>query len=372
MEFAFCLFKYFPFGGLQRDFLRIAKVCLDRGHGVDVYAGDWQGEIPDGLRVTLLPSRRLTNHRRCASFAAKAGRCLAEENYDTVVGFNKMPGLNVYFAADTCFTARAFRRSFLFRLSGRCRTYMRLERAVFDRESKTEILLISEREKTFFKTYFKTPEKRFHLLPPGIAGDCLAPANAAEVRADLRRELSIGEDQNVLLMVGSAFKTKGVDRAISSLTSLPSELFENTVLLIVGDDNPKPFKRLARRSGVEDRVRFIGGREDVSRFLVSADLLVHPAYLEAAGMVLIEAMAAGLPVLVSAVCGYCFHVERAGAGEIIPSPFRQKTFNKMLTSMLLSEKREKWRHNGMAYIKNTDVFSLPEKAADIIERVASG
>ena len=98
MKLAFCLFRYFPFGGLQRDFLRIANMCLARGHSVDVYTWDWEGEMPDELRVFILPVMGLTNHKRRESFSKKVGFMLAEKQYDTVVGFNKMPHLDVYFA----------------------------------------------------------------------------------------------------------------------------------------------------------------------------------------------------------------------------------------------------------------------------------
>ncbi|MBW2329856.1 MAG: glycosyltransferase family 4 protein [Deltaproteobacteria bacterium] len=370
-KFAFCLFKYFPFGGLQRDFLRIAKVCLERGHQVDVYTGSWQGEIPDGLDVSILPLRGFTNHRRYESFAKRLSESLAAKHYDAVVGFNKMPGLDVYFASDTCFAAKASARSFWYRLTGRCRSFLRLERAVFDRESKTEILLISEQEKGFFMDYYGTAEERFHLLPPGITRDRLALHNAAEVRAELRCELAIRCDQNIVLMVGSGFRTKGVDRAIRAMSALPPKLRGKTVLLIVGKDKSKPFRRLAKRLGIAEQIRFVCGREDVPRFFVAADLLLHPAYRENTGTVLIEAMAAGLPVLVTDVCGYSYHIERAGAGELVPSPFKQETLNELLASMLTSEKKSQWQRSGREYVANTDVFSLPEKAADIIEQVAA-
>lgn len=371
MKFAFCLFKYFPFGGLQRDFLNIAKYCLTRGHQVDVYTGTWHGEKPDGLNVSILQVSSFTNHRRSVSFAKRLNECLAETGYDAVVGFNKMPGLDVYFASDTCFAARAFERGFWYRLTPRCRSYLRLEGAVFHRQSKTVILLLSEHEKKVFIDYYGTTEERFHLLPPGISRNCLVPNNAIEVRAELRRELAIGSDQNVVLMVGSGFKTKGVDRAILSLSDLPPALRQNTILLIVGEDKARPFRRLAKRSGIREQVRFVGGREDVPRFLLAADLLLHPAYLENTGSVLVEAMAAELPVLATDVCGYSYHIERAGAGEIVSSPFKQEKLNQLLTSMLTSDKKNQWQRGGREYIANTDVFSMPEKAADIIEQVAA-
>jgi len=370
-KFAFCLFEYVPFGGMQRDLLRIVEVCRGRGHRVDVFARYWQGDLPDDLKVSILPGRGFTNHRRCESFAAGLEKFLAAKEYDVIVGFNKMPGLDVYFAADSCFAAKAGARNSLYNLTGRCRTYLRLERAVFSKKSRTEILLLSKKEKQAFIDYYGTQEERFHLLPPGIAKDRLAPHNAGEIRAGLRRELDILPDQNVVLMVGSGFKTKGVDRAIRAVSSLPKRLSESTILLVVGEDKEGPFKRIARRLGAANQIRFVGGREDVPRFLAASDLLIHPAYREMAGMVLIEAMAAGLPILATDVCGYSYHIKRADAGELVISPFRQKTLNGLLTHMLKSEKIDRWKKNGMEYVASTDVFSLHEKAADIIEQVTA-
>ncbi|XNM52069.1 glycosyltransferase [Escherichia coli] len=58
--------------------------------------------------------------------------------------------------------------------------------------------------------------------------------------------------------------------------------------------------------------------------MAAADLLLHPAYQEAAGIVLLEAITAGLPVLTTAVCGYAHYIVDANCGEAIAEPFRQE------------------------------------------------
>jgi len=370
MKFAFCLYKYFPYGGQQRDFLRIANSCIKRGHHVDVYTASWEGDIPNGFQIYVLPIKGFTNHRRRESLAENLKKYVASKSYNAVIGFYKMPGLDIYFAADSCFAAKALEKSIWYRMTPRCRSCLDLERAVFGRHSETHILLISEQEKKFYMDYYGTQEKRFHFLPPGISKDRIAPKNFSSIRTKLREELNIRPDQKIVLMVGSGFKTKGVDRAIRAVAALPSVLKEKTLLIIVGKDNSRPFTRLARRLDIVQNLHFTGGRDDVPRFLVTADLLLHPAYRETAGMVLLEAMAAELPVLATDVCGYSYHIERAAAGELLPSPFKQEKLNQLLESMLTSEKREQWRRNGGKYIANTDVFSLPEKAVDIIEKVS--
>ena len=373
---AFCLFDYFPHGGLQRDFLSIAKECAIRCH-VDVYTGSWTGERFDNINVKILPVRGITNHGRSECFSRQFNQHVKPGMYNAVVGFNKMQGLDVYFAADTCFAAKAKKKSFVHRISSRYKTYMRLERAVFDKKSKTEILLISEREKPFYSDFYGTANSRFHLLPPGIDINLTADVNK-KIRSAICWELSEYNNKIdikdsgciLILMVGSGFKTKGVDRSIRSVAALPDKIRQKTVLLIVGRDNKKPFLKLSRRLRVSDRVFFMGVRDDAHNFFISSDLLLHPARVETAGKVLLEAMACGLPVLVTDVCGYSSHVKNANAGELLYSPFNQKALNKLLLSMLTSQKKEYWGKKGSEYVLKNDLSGMTQKAVDFIMKAA--
>jgi UDP-glucose:(heptosyl)LPS alpha-1,3-glucosyltransferase len=140
-------------------------------------------------------------------------------------------------------------------------------------------------------------------------------------------------------------------------------------LIVIGHDNFRPFKRLARRLDIAERLLFFHGRPDIPRFLFAADLLVHPAYRETTGTILVEALAAGLPVLASDVCGFSPHVARSGGGRLVASPFDQKVFNGLMADMLVSPRRAQWRRNGIRYVQQTDVFSRAQRAVDMIERL---
>lgn len=70
MIVAFCLYKYFPFGGLQRDFMRIAQTVAARGHHVRVYTQSWEGECPDVFELIKVPVKSHTNHGRNAEYFA--------------------------------------------------------------------------------------------------------------------------------------------------------------------------------------------------------------------------------------------------------------------------------------------------------------
>lgn len=354
MKFAFIIFKYFPYGGAQRDMMRIARACAARGHEVHIYTQSWNGPTPDtGSTPHILPGKGWLNHYRYRDFIRQAHAAIFALGADYVVGFNRVPGLDAYFASDPCFIDRAqTRRNPFYRISGRYRFFAECERAVFAPDSGCEILLLSPREKDSFQHWYATPDSRFHLIPPPMPADRFIEMNADEARSSVRSEFGFAADDTLLLLVGSGFRTKGLDRAIQGLAALPPNMRNKTRLLAVGQDNPKAFVKLAEKLGLADRVCICAGRDDIPRLMRAADLLVHPARSELAGHVLIEAMAAGLPVLVSEVCGYAFHIAQAGAGELVPAPFIQTAFEQQLEHMLTSANRDDWQANGKEYARN--------------------
>lgn len=369
MKLAFCLFNYFPFGGLQRDFLRIAKLCVEHGHEIDVFTMAWDAEPEPGLHIHLLAAPGKQNHSRCASFIKNCHVQLAARAYDVVIGFNKMPGLDIYYAADVCYQTRVREhRTFITRYMPRYCQMVAFERAVFAKGKQTEILLLSQKQQTEYTQCYHTEAERFHLLPPGIAKDRIAPNNADEIRKTIRQREGIGAHQIILLAVGSGFKTKGLDRTLKSIAALKPQLRNNCSLWVIGDDNPRYFAKLAQRLNIAEQIKFFGGRADVPDFLLAADFLIHPAYHENTGTVLLEALASGLPVLTVDVCGYAHYVTDAEAGLVLSSPFEQNDLNKALTYLLTTNKRTQWQKNALNFAKNTDIYSLPNKAVDFIEK----
>jgi UDP-glucose:(heptosyl)LPS alpha-1,3-glucosyltransferase len=227
--------------------------------------------------------------------------------------------------------------------------------------------MISTVQQPLFAKHYGTPAQRFHLLPPGIAPDRRAPANTADIRAAFRREFKLGDTDLLLVQIGSGFKTKGLDRTLKALAALPEPLRQRTRLIVIGQDDPKPFIVQMHALGIGDRVSILKGRSDIPRFLLGADLLVHPAYNENTGTVLLEAVVAGLPVLASAACGYAHYIDDAEAGRIVPAPFEQDQFNAMLAKMLVDDDaRQRWSANGLAFADRADLYSLPDRAADVI------
>lgn len=366
MKIAFCLEHYFLYGGLQRDFLKIATLCYERGHQIDVFTMNWQGEQPAGWNIYPLGRLGLQNHVCSYRFSQELKKYLNKNTYDKVVGFNKTPDLDFYFAADPCYKALTHKtKSFWHYLSPRYKMYNALEERVLT-NSKTKIFCLTHQQVESFEKYYPGAEKKIILLPPGIDRAHCAKDDAEKIRTDFREKLGRTENDFILLMLGSGFKAKGLDRALRSLASLKKK--HNVYLYVLGEGPITIFKRLAKKLGIESRVYFMNGQKNVSEWLQTADLLIHPAYLELAGHVLIEAIVAGLGVVTTDVCGYAEYVKRAQSGIVLPSPFSQSELNKILEAILNSKLlRAKWRQNGISFGQENQLYNMHEKVVEILE-----
>lgn len=374
MVLAFCLYKYFPFGGLQRDFLRIAMACQARGHQIRVYTQSWEGERPEQFEIIIVPTSSGTNHGRNAQYCEWVMAHLKQHPVDRIVGFNKMPELDVYFAADVCYAQKvAEEKGFFYKLTPRYKHYVAFEKAVFQKGKATQLMMLTPHQITHFEKHYGTESDRFHMLPPGIAVDRKYDQQIVDAKRIYREKNQIPESAFLLLQVGSDFKRKGVDRTLKAMAALPENIRNNTLLMVVGQDKPVKYQRLAETLGITKQVSFFSGRNDIAELMAAADILMHPAYQEAAGIVLLEAIVAGLPIIVTEVCGYASFIDKAQCGVVVNEPFEQTVLNQALCDSLQdTQKRTQWVNNAKYYADTEDLYSLPEKAADIILGCSNG
>jgi glycosyltransferase involved in cell wall biosynthesis len=136
----------------------------------------------------------------------------------------------------------------------------------------------------------------------------------AEARERLVRELNVPRDATVLVTVNVLRAGKGVEVLLEAMQQI-----DDAVLVIVGDGPMREeWSRHAEQQGIADRVRWAGFRRDVDALLAGCDLFVHPSLDDAFPTVLLEASAAGLPVVASNLGGIPEIVVDA-TGRLVPS-----------------------------------------------------
>lgn len=374
MRLAFCLFKYFPYGGLQRDFMRIAQKCYEKGHEIVVYTMSWEGVQPQHFTINIINCNQITNHAKITSFTKKVGDSLIIDKVDLVIGFNKMPGLDIYYCADTCYVAKVEEQKknlskLFYKLTNRYKTYSKLEHEIFN--NTTKVLYISKNEQNIYNSIYKHKSNLNYLLPPNINKQRFIPEldvdKKLEIKHRLAKELGLDYKKNWLLMVGSGFKTKGLDRSIHLLRYLKDKKV-NASLIVIGQDNPSKFNRLAKKLGVTEDLRVISGREDIRDFMTVSALLVHPAYRENTGTVILEAIIMGLPAVVSGTCGYSHYVEEAKCGMVTREPFSQSEFNTSVLGLLgNNDLLNAMTESGLKFRESADIYSADETILGVIE-----
>lgn len=167
-------------------------------------------------------------------------------------------------------------------------------------------------------------------------------------------------------MVGSGFKTKGVDRAIKLIHSLKNKGM-NVNLIIIGQDNPSIFINQAKKLGISNSITFLPGREDIANFMSVATMLLHPAYRENTGTVILEAIIMGLPVVASNICGYSQYIRQSGCGEVVAEPFMQHEFEQKVYNIIKNNLNIIQSSKGLAFRDRADIYNADQKIIDIIE-----
>ena len=368
MKIALAIFKYFPHGGLQRDFMRIAKELLKRGHEVTVFTRSFEGDCPEGLKVEYLKVKSLTNHGKGAEFGKLFNKAAA--GFDVKFAFNRIPGAEFYFAADNCIMSEALNSypEWFLKVSPRHRAILAQERSVMAEGSGTKIFYIAEKQKKDFQKFYRTEEERFFYLPPGLNESCFRSEDAEVRRQKKRAALALAEDDILLVLVGSFFEGKGADRLLTAVAALPPHLKARCRVAIVGSMSRKPCEKLCRRLGVPlTSLIMPGATEDVPDWLLAADLMVHPARKEAAGSVIVEALAAGLPVIASSECGFAPFAAEAG-GCALSFPFEQSELNRTLEGFLEGEKLAQLKKDAIAYGAKADFRRRASAAVDVLEQ----
>lgn len=147
-------------------------------------------------------------------------------------------------------------------------------------------------------------------------------ANGVDVTAGLpdrvRSELALGDTAILLVAVGNLYPVKGHSYLLDAMAQLRSRPSPVHLAIAGRGDERAPLEAQAASLGLKERVHFLGLRNDVSDLLAAADLVVHPSLAEGLPITVLEAMAAGRPVVATAVGDVATALEWGQCGVLIP------------------------------------------------------
>ena len=190
------------------------------------------------------------------------------------------------------------------------------------------VICATELERDSLRQLYDAPSAKVAVIPLGVDLDRFRPAEKQGARSALGLR-----DERIILFVGRIEPLKGVDILINAASLLESDV-ECTVLVVGGDESSQAevaeLRGLARDRGIEHRVAFVGAvdHEMLPLYYNAADVCVVPSHYESFGLVAVEAMASGVPVVASRVGGLMGTVKDGETGYLIPwlcpEPFAER------------------------------------------------
>jgi glycosyltransferase involved in cell wall biosynthesis len=175
--------------------------------------------------------------------------------------------------------------------SPRLITYVFLEGARFKPAAARHVVATSETLKGECEQVYPACRPFLSVITPGTHLQQGTPT-----RAVARRQLGLPGDVPLLLFVANDYTRKGLDALLLALAQLPPDV----QLAVAGNSAPIPrYRQKAEQLGLQGRVHFLGSLDDLSPAYRAADCLAHPTLEDSFAMVVLEAMAHGLPVVVS-------------------------------------------------------------------------
>lgn len=178
------------------------------------------------------------------------------------------------------------------------------------------MVAVSEDLKRFITKNVGVPSERIKVI---YNGQDVLPRMALEKKRRLQDELGLGEDEQLVGMVGSLYPVKGHKYLLAAVPRILKAHPHTTFLIVGRGELASQLKEEVKRSGLEKQVRFLGFREDVSALLSLMDIFVLPSLSEGLSIALLEAMTAGKPVIATSVGGNPEVVVDGETGFLVPT-----------------------------------------------------
>jgi len=304
-------------GGVETATAGLMSELVRRGHTIDLLTTSDQAEWP-GVTVRRLPVVRQPSVLRLLSFALAARRAVLDSDYDVVQSHERGLRQDIYRAGE------GVHRAYLAATGQRWATLephhrlvCALETRIFRLQSARHVVAISRGGKAEIERLYAPPPERVSLVYNGVDLGRFHPRNRQGAGRATRAALGFAGDAWVVLFVGSGFVRKGLRPLIEAIARARESRWR---LVVAGRGDTRPYRELAGRLGLRERVTWVGPSREVERLYAAADVVALPALYEPFGNVHLEALAAGVPVLTSARAGGSELIIPGENGWVVPVP----------------------------------------------------
>ncbi|MCI0380255.1 MAG: glycosyltransferase family 4 protein [Gemmataceae bacterium] len=360
MNIAFCYESVLPArGGCETYISDLGRRLVADGHDVHLYACRWnESALPARMHFHLLPLVRGPRFLKPWRFSRLCRDALAGARHDVSIGFDKTFGLDVLYPqgglhlASAAHNLRKFPSPFArgcVRLAKALDiahwSFRAIERRQYVTGTPAAIIVNSRMVRDHFQQYWNIGPERLQVVHSAIDPGRFPEHDRPSRRHAVREQWGINPLACVGLLAAMNYRLKGLDpllHALARLFTLSGVRKDSSSLRLVVAGNPKfhKYQRLARRLGIDRQVSFVGHSAEMRNAYFAADFLVHPTFYDPCSLVVLEALACGLPVITTQYNGARELFTDGKEGFVIADPHDHERLADCLGKMLDRERRQ--------------------------------
>jgi UDP-glucose:(heptosyl)LPS alpha-1,3-glucosyltransferase len=347
MDIALCYESVLPArGGAETYIADLSRRLARDGHAVHLYACRWDAAaLPASIHLHRLEVPRGPRFLRPWRFAQACEAALAGHRHDVTVGFDKTWGQDLLYPQGGLHAASQYHNLLKYPgpisrtlaatakwLDPAYHSFARLERKQYLGEHRPQIVVNSRMVRRHFEQFLGMAAETIRVIPSAIDPLRFTAEDRFLNRQKERDRWGVAANEPVALFVAMNYRLKGLAPLIRAAATLPAS--RSVRFAIVGHPKFAQYQRLARRLGVAERFLFLGHRKDPRDCYFAADFLVHPTFYDPCSLVVLEALACGLPVITSQYNGASELLRVPEEGLVIQNPHDARELGGALEQML--------------------------------------
>jgi len=308
--------------------LECANFLADRGHELHAFANEWDSQsLSPRVARHQVEFRSLLRAGQTPAFVRASRRELTRlhPRANVVAGFGAaaLPGSIVWMQSVHAAWLEISRhsRGLLGRLKQRLNLFhpiiLRMERDLIGGRRYRKIVALTNQVREDVMRIYGVPADDIVVIPNGYAPAEFNVQAAQQRREPMREKLGFHAGDKVVIFVANEMERKGFGPLLEAVAQLADPAVR---VLAVGRLDAAAGARRAERLGLRGRVHFSGPTSEVAQYFAAADVFALPTQYEAWGLVIIEAMACGLPVLTSRLAGASVAVKEGATGGLLDDP----------------------------------------------------
>ena len=338
-------------GGAESYAVSLASTLVESGWETHLFGKNWDGEPSAAIFHRITIPKLLPSWAKMILFALKHKQMVKSQAFDVILGFGNTLYMNVYQShggvhrfstARKLYTEknkilRSIKRLLIFfSLKDKVRNW--IESAPFRLHPKPKIIAISLMIKKDFISFYHIDEKEIKTIYNGIDTAKYNRDLKEHLRSSLRQQLGITDNDVAFLFISYDLKKKGIMPLIEATAKLKKLNFTRFKVVVAGERPYSLLLKQVKRLRIEDTVIFTGPTKTPEDYYANCDVLVLPTFYDACSLVVIEAMACGLPAITTTYNGVAGIITNEKDGYIISHPPHSEELAEAMKALMEHER----------------------------------